>query len=123
MAMDPTTLPGLLDDLEAEHADLDVLVGSLDEASWGLATPADGWAVRDQVSHLAFFDDAATMAIVDPDAFVVMAEAAVAAAAGDPMEEHLRRGRAMPGPDVLSWWRGAARTRCWQARARSLGAS
>ena len=107
MAPDPTTLADLLDDLGAEHADLDASVGSLDEAAWGLATPAEGWAVRDQVSHLAFFDDAATMAIVDPDAFVVMAEAAVAAAAGDPMEEHLRRGRAMTGAEVLAWWRRA----------------
>jgi uncharacterized protein (TIGR03084 family) len=106
MATDPTTLPGLLVDLEAEHDDLDGLVGSLDEASWGLATPAPGWAVRDQVSHLAFFDDAATAAIVDPEGFTVTAEAALAAG-GDPMEEHLRRGRAMAGRDVLAWWRGA----------------
>ncbi len=106
MAPDPTTLAELLDDLGAEHADLDAMVAPLDEGSWGLATPAEGWAVRDQVSHLAFFDDAAAMAIVDPDAFVVMAEAAVAAA-GDPMEEHLRRGRAMTGAEVLRWWRRA----------------
>ncbi len=106
MAPDPTTLAELLDDLRAEHADLDAMVGPLDEASWGLATPAEGWAVRDQVSHLAFFDDAATMAIVEPDAFVPMAEAAIAAA-GDPMEEHLRRGRAMTGAEVLRWWRRA----------------
>ena len=58
--------PALLDDLEAEHADLEALLEPLDEASWELPTPAEGWAVRDQVSHLAFFDDAATMAIVDP---------------------------------------------------------
>jgi len=106
MAPEPTTLLALLEELEAEHADLDRLVGGLDEASWGLATPAEGWAVRDQVSHLAFFDDAATSAIVDPAAFTVMAEAALAAG-GDPMEEHLRRGRAMAGTDVLAWWRGA----------------
>ena len=106
MAPDPTTLAELLDDLRAEHDGLDALVGPLDEDSWSLATPAEGWAVRDQVSHLAFFDDAASLAIVDPDAFVVMAEAAVAAA-GDPMEEHLRRGRAMTGTEVLAWWRRA----------------
>jgi uncharacterized protein (TIGR03084 family) len=106
MATDSTTLPGLLEDLESEHADLDLLVGPLDEASWSLATPAEGWAVRDQVSHLAFFDDAATTAIVDPATFSVTAEAALAAG-GDPMEEHLRRGRAIAGRDVLAWWRAA----------------
>jgi uncharacterized protein (TIGR03084 family) len=106
MANDPTTLPGLLEDLEAEQGDLEAFVGSLDEASWGLATPAPGWAVRDQVSHLAFFDDAATAAIIDPETFTATAEAALASG-GDPMEEHLRRGRAMAGRDVLAWWRGA----------------
>jgi uncharacterized protein (TIGR03084 family) len=106
MAPDPTTLPGLLADLEAEHADLDRILAPLDEESWGLATPATGWTVRDQVSHLAFFDDAATMAIVDPATFTVEAEAALAAG-GDPMEPHLLRGRALAGRDVLGWWRRA----------------
>jgi uncharacterized protein (TIGR03084 family) len=108
MATDATTLPGLLEDLEAEHGDLERLVGSLDEASWGLATPAEGWAIRDQISHLAFFDDAATAAIMDPETFTATAEAALAAG-GDPMEEHLRRGRSIPGRDVLAWWREARR--------------
>ena len=106
MVPDPTTLSGLLADLEAEHADLDRLLEPLDETSWGRGTPAAGWAVRDQVSHLAFFDDAATMAMVDPDTFTVMAEAALAVE-GDPMEEHLLRGRALSGRDVLAWWRRA----------------
>jgi len=115
MAPDPTTLPALLEDLEAEHADLEATVGALDEASWDLATPAPGWAVRDQVSHLAFFDDAATTAIVDPTSFTAMAEAALAAE-GDPMEEHLLRGRAMPGLGVLAWWRDARRQMVGAAR-------
>jgi len=115
MAPDPTTLPGLLADLEAEHADLEGLLEPLDEASWGLDTPAQGWTVRDQVSHLAFFDDAATMAIVDPATFAVAAEAALSAE-GDPMEEHLLRGRAMPGRDVLAWWQGARRAMVVAAR-------
>jgi uncharacterized protein (TIGR03084 family) len=106
MAPDPTSLPALLADLEAEHAELEGLLGPLDEATWGRLTPAEGWAVRDQVSHLAFFDDAAATAILDPAAFVLQAEAALAAP-GDPMEEHLRRGRALRGWEVLAWWRGA----------------
>ena len=118
MAPAPTTLESLLRDLEDEHADLDGLVGPLDEASWALGTPAAGWAVRDQISHLAFFDDAATMAITEPARFSAMAEAAMAAA-GDPMEEHLRRGRAMAGHDVLAWWRTSRHA--MTAAAGSLG--
>jgi uncharacterized protein (TIGR03084 family) len=106
MVPDPTTLQGLLDDLEAEQLALERLLAPLDEESWDLATPADGWAVRDQVSHLAFFDEAATMAIRDPEAFTARAEAAMAAD-GDPMEEHLVRGRAMAGAAVLAWWQSA----------------
>jgi len=115
MAPDPTTLPGLLADLEAEHADLEGLLGPLDEASWGFDTPAQGWAVRDQVSHLAFFDDAATMAILDPATFTVTADAALAAG-GDPMEQHLLRGRALPGRDVLAWWQEARHAMVGAAR-------
>ena len=70
MAPPPTTLDSLLLDLEAEHAGLDALVGPLDEPSWARATPAPGWAVRDQISHLAFFDDAAAMAITEPGMFL-----------------------------------------------------
>jgi len=99
----PTSAPALLDDLDAEHRDLDDLVADLDEAGWARPTPADGWAVRDQVSHLAFFDDAAVSAMTAPDAFAALVDAALAG--GDPMQEHLRRGRAMTGPELLRWWR------------------
>ena len=77
MAPVPTTLPGLLAELEAEHDDLEGLLGPLDEASWGLATPAEGWAVRDQVSHLAYFDDAGRLAMAAPDEFSLLAEDAL----------------------------------------------
>ena len=105
MAPEPTTMAGLLADLEAEHADLDGLLEPLDEAAWGLPTPAEAWTVRDQVGHLAFFDAAATTAIVDPVAFTLTAEAALAAP-GDPMEEHLLRGA--PWPAETCWRGGVA---------------
>jgi uncharacterized protein (TIGR03084 family) len=95
----------LLNDLDAEHLDLDALLVTLDEAGWARLTPAVGWAVRDQISHLAFFDDAAVLALTDPAAFASLAEAAMAVS--DPMEEHLRRGRAMTGIEILAWWRSS----------------
>jgi uncharacterized protein (TIGR03084 family) len=106
MVTEPTALASVLRDLEAEHQALDALVADLDEPSWDLPTPAAGWAVRDQVSHLAFFDDTAAMAMTEPERFSTMAEKVIAAG-GDPMEEHLRRGRALAGADVLAWWRTA----------------
>ena len=63
MAADMT---GLLDDLQAEHADLDRLVADADMAR---PSAAAGWTVGDCLGHLWFFDREATTALVDPDAF------------------------------------------------------
>jgi uncharacterized protein (TIGR03084 family) len=103
-----TTLFALLADLEDEFADVHRLVAPLGphDPAWDLATPAEGWAVRDQISHLAFFDDAGRMAMVEPEVFAEAAERAMAKT-GDPMEEHLSRGRAMDGDELLNWWGGA----------------
>lgn len=103
-----TTLSELLHDLDDEYGDCRRLVDALptDAPEWDLPTPAEGWAVRDQVSHLAFFDDAGRQAMVDPEGFARSAEQAMALA-GDPMEVHLVRGRSMGGDELLSWWRGA----------------
>ncbi len=104
------TLPELLVDLDAEYADLRRVVEGLTDADprWDLATPAEGWAVRDQISHLAYFDDAGRMAMDEPEAFARSAEEALAAT-DDPMEVHLGRGRALGGDELLAWWGDAHR--------------
>jgi len=106
-----TTLAELLVDLDAEYDDLRAAVGELadDAPAWDLPTPADGWAVRDQISHLAYFDDAGRLAMVDPEAFARSVDE-VLASTGDPMEVHLARGRAMGGVELLEWWGTAHRT-------------
>jgi uncharacterized protein (TIGR03084 family) len=101
-------LDALAADLAAEHADLDRVVADLAEATWNTPTPARGWAVRDQISHLAFFDEAARDAIEDPDAFT----AALADVVADPESYVARaetRGRELSGEGVLDWWREARR--------------
>ncbi len=102
------TLSELLTDLDAEYADARSLIDRLaaDAPEWDRPTPAVGWAVRDQVSHLAFFDDAARSALVAPEEFAAAAEEAMARP-GDPMEEHLVRGRAMDGDALRGWWEEA----------------
>ena len=98
-----TSLPALLGDLECEYADLRGMVDPLEATEWDLPTPAAGWAVRDQISHLAFFDDAGRMAMVEPEAFAKAAEE-IMKLSGDPMSEHLSMGRSMDGGQLLSWW-------------------
>src|ERR1019366_1218874 len=77
-----TTVTELLGDLDAEYGELHTSVSTLspDGPAWDLATPAQGWAVRDQISHLAFFDDAARMAVTEPDVFIKVAEEMMATA-------------------------------------------
>lgn len=59
----------LCNDLDAETAVLVERLAALDDAGWATLTPADGWTVKDQIGHLAFFDGAVTNALTDPDRF------------------------------------------------------
>ena len=88
-------LPGLLADLAAETQVTEDLLVPLGAAAWDRATPAPGWAVRDQVSHLAYFDDAATLAAADPDRFRADAAGLMALGSAFP-DEIARRYRGMP---------------------------
>ncbi|RJL34182.1 TIGR03084 family metal-binding protein [Bailinhaonella thermotolerans] len=106
------TMAGLVADLRDETSDLLRLVEPLDPAGWDTPTPAEGWAVRDQVSHLAWFDEAATRAAADPDAFRAGLPALLEKGPGfvdDLAHEHAAR----PPADLLAWFRAA--------RARMLG--
>ena len=55
------TMQSVIVDIEAETAALRELIAPLPEGprGWDAPTPAVGWAIRDQISHLAFFDDVA----------------------------------------------------------------
>lgn len=53
-------------DLAAQRASLLTILA---DANFDLATPAPGWTIRDQATHLAFFDEAAHQSISDPDGF------------------------------------------------------
>lgn len=56
-------------DLLAEQDELDGVVADITSEQWSTPTPSVGWNVSDQIGHLAYFDDTASLAIVDPDAF------------------------------------------------------
>jgi uncharacterized protein (TIGR03084 family) len=65
----PSPVDALCDDFVAERAELDALLADLDAARWRAATPAAGWTILDQVTHLAWFDQAAATALTDPAGF------------------------------------------------------
>ncbi|MEA2487625.1 MAG: hypothetical protein QOF16_1279 [Actinomycetota bacterium] len=93
-------------DLGAELSELDEVVAGLADGDWDLPTPAEGWSIRDQIAHLAFFDEQATRAVEEPDAFAVALQE-IAADVDGFMNDPLVRARAMAPADVLDWWRAA----------------
>lgn len=103
---DMPSLSEICRDLDAEQRELDGVVSGLTESEWNAGTPAVGWSIKDQVAHLAFFDEVGALAASDPDAF----NSQLAEVAADParyIQGALDRGRAMSGEEVLGWWRVA----------------
>ena len=96
-------LAALLADLREEQAALAAIVTNLDDAALLTPTPAAGWDVRDQLSHLAGFEEAAITALREPDEFT--ADLARRVAEGDdPVAEYTARGRSMDPTEVVRWW-------------------
>jgi len=56
-------------DLRAEADDFHGLLASLDERTWWQPTPFKGWTPFDVVAHLHSGDNAARLAVEDPEAF------------------------------------------------------
>jgi uncharacterized protein (TIGR03084 family) len=96
----------VLADLAAEGDDLDRLVSGIDAGQWRLATPAPGWTIAHQISHLASSDRLAALAATDAEAF----RARRAELAGD-FNETVDAGAAefasQPPERLLSVWRDA----------------
>lgn len=93
----------LLTDLANEQAALDGLVADIREDRWAVMTPFPEWTVQDQISHLAFFDGAAVLAMTDPRAF--QAQTASFPQDETVFEVTLEKGRRMTPADLLAWWR------------------
>lgn len=101
--MNKPTVASVSADLIAEQAALDAVVADLSDDLWELPTPSPGWAVRDQIGHLAFFDMTAALAIRDPEAFEAHRKDLMSRADGD--ELTLGASRAMAPAELLTHWR------------------
>src|SRR5262249_12931002 len=87
--------------LADEHDALDRLVAPLPSPDWDVPTPAEGWAVRDQISHLGFYDRTAVEAATHPPAFSRTPAELLRAGA----DLSVQPGRPMDPPALLWWWR------------------
>lgn len=65
----PADIPALIDDLDAESHVVDDLLARLAPTDWSQNTPSVGWNITDQVTHLAYFDDATVLSLTDPARF------------------------------------------------------
>ena len=96
----------LVTDLAAETEVIERMLSGLPASDWDRPAPAEGWAIRDQISHLAYFDDCAVLAVVDPERF--RAEAAAEIARGLDFPDRIAREcRGMPVPELHAWFRRA----------------
>jgi uncharacterized protein (TIGR03084 family) len=94
-------------DLADEQAALDDIVKDLDEAGWQTVTPFYGWRIKDEISHIAYFDRAAFLAATDVKAFNKDVEKMLEGFTNfDDMHAKVNsEGGALSGADLLSWWR------------------
>jgi uncharacterized protein (TIGR03084 family) len=102
----PEVVAALVSDLTAEQSALDAVVAGRSDDELLTLTPAEGWDVRDQLAHLAGFDEHATVALTDPAGFNEELTRLIEAGE-DPVLELTERGRAMAPTDVMAWWREA----------------
>jgi uncharacterized protein (TIGR03084 family) len=97
----PVDMQAMAADVQAEHDDLERLLRALSEDQWDAPTAAPGWSVRDQVTHLAVFDDVARMAIEEPDAFRRLRDAQ--ADVQQYVHEVNARGHGRTGAEMADW--------------------
>jgi uncharacterized protein (TIGR03084 family) len=99
----PIDMTALTADLAAESAVTRALVAGLDEADWRTPTPAAGWDIADQISHLAYFDEVTVQSAVAPEQF--KAELAAAEANGGINPDTIAaRFRDRTGAELLAWF-------------------
>jgi uncharacterized protein (TIGR03084 family) len=105
---EPTVLVQLVADLEAETEALAAILGPLAPDDWSRQTPSVGWTIHDQVSHLAFFDDACILAVTSPGQYRAERDALVAR--GDDFPNQVATDlRALDTLALQGWFRQARR--------------
>jgi uncharacterized protein (TIGR03084 family) len=96
----PSIFEEVVHDLADEHRALERVLERLPAEAFERDTHAIGWSVRDQVAHLAHFDEAAVLAMGDPETFKTHFRRPENNEAG-----YLERARAMPAEALFERWR------------------
>ncbi len=94
-------------DLSEEYDYLDGIVKDIDEKQWDTVTPFYNWSIRDEISHIAYFDAAARLAVTDSDGFNKHLEEIFSDFTDFDKfhEKTLSKGRNLSSSKLLLWWR------------------
>jgi uncharacterized protein (TIGR03084 family) len=99
-------IASLVGDLVAESGELRAVLEPLPAGDWARLTPAAGWTILDQVTHLAYFDDATRLSITDPARF--QAEAGQLTADGQDFPDRIAAQFHDTAPrEALAWFAGS----------------
>ncbi|MGD0698356.1 MAG: TIGR03084 family metal-binding protein [Trebonia sp.] len=99
-------IASLVDDLVAESGELRAVLEPLPGGDWAKPTPAEGWTIVDQVTHLAYFDDVTRLSIPDPGQFQARAEQLTADGQDFP-DRIAAQFHQTPPREVLTWFEGS----------------
>jgi len=94
----------ICNDLAMEQQELDAVVANLDAAGWETMTASIGWDIKEQIRHLAYFENRARLAASNPEAFKQWFEEM----RQDPntMKRHMETTRKyLTAEGTLKWWR------------------
>lgn len=94
----------LLEDIREETEWVLTAVSDLSDDGLDTPTPAEPWSIRDQLAHLAAFDERAATAMADPDRFLAELERDFADGGEALMEGHFAHGRSLDADRVRSWF-------------------
>ncbi len=98
-----SVLDGVIADLAIEGQRLDTVVAALDADGWRTPTPAAGWDIAAQISHLAWTDEVAVAAATDKSAWDEIVTEAIADPGGYIDAEALAGTLVEPGELLLRW--------------------
>ena len=91
-------------DLAMEQEELDVVVADLDEVEWETMTPSEGWNIKDQIRHLAYYDNRAHLAASDQETFKKWFEE-IKQKPDEWTKHEQTMGGDLTGEGILKWWR------------------
>ena len=93
----------LLVELRQESDELLGRLARLSAREWEQPTTAQGWDIGDQVSHLAYFDDVAQLALTDPAAFRATADR-LTRGGGDIADGVAAQYRSLTATELTDWF-------------------